>query len=195
MCTAQSAPLPVNARAIGITPHMHYIGKEMKVFAETPDDKTVPLIWIKDWDFNWQGQYQYRTPVELPKGTVIKLDAYYDNSAENSRNPSKPPKRVRWGEQTTDEMCLLGVQVVTENPADLRKIVAMRGNGLGAALVGGDGLEGAGLRRLFGGQRAIEGFPIPAQFKDRLGRFDKDNNGMLSKEEFDAMPDAVTRTY
>jgi hypothetical protein len=183
--------LPVNARATGITPHMHYVGKEMKVVAETADGKTVPLIWIKDWDFNWQGQYQYRTPVELPKGTVIKLDAYYDNSAENARNPSKPPKRVHWGEQTTDEMCLLGVQVVADNPADLRRIVAMRGNGLGAALVGGEQLEGAGLRRLMGGQRAAEGFPIPAQFKDRLGRFDKDNNGKLSKDELDAMPEAV----
>jgi hypothetical protein len=136
--TAQSAPLPADVQVIGITPHMHTIGKEMKVVAESPDGKTIPLIWIKDWDFNWQGQYQYRSPVALAKGSVIKLDAYYDNSAENPSNPSKPPRRVRWGEQTTDEMCLLGVQVVTENHSDLRKIMAMRGNRLGAALVGGD---------------------------------------------------------
>jgi hypothetical protein len=189
--TAQSALLPVNARVIGITSHMHCLGKEMKVVAETADGKTVPLIWIKDWDFNWQGQYQYRTPVELPKGTVIKLDAYYDNSAANARNPSKPPKRVHWGEQTTDEMCLLGVQVVTDNPTDLRKIVAMRGNGFGAALLGGDGPDGSGLRRLFGGQRAGGTVPIPDRFKDRLGRFDTDNDGKLSNEERDAMPDAL----
>jgi hypothetical protein len=42
-----------------------------------------------------------------------------------------------------------------------------------------------------GGQRAAEGFPIPAQFKDQLGHFDKDNNGKLSKDELDAMPEAV----
>ena len=116
----ESAPLPVDVQAIGIAPHMHYIGKEMKVVAQTPDGKTTPLIWIKDWDFNWQGQYQFNTPVKLAKGTVIKLDAYYDNSADNPSNPNKPPKRVRWGEQTTDEMCLLGVQVVTDNLADLQ---------------------------------------------------------------------------
>jgi hypothetical protein len=190
--TAQSAPLPVNARAIGITPHMHYIGKEMKVVAETTDGMTVPLIWIKDWDFNWQGQYQYKKPVELPKGTVIKLDAYYDNSADNSRNPSKPPKRVRWGEETTDEMCLLSVQVVTDDAADLRKIVAMRASGLGAALLRGNGLQQDGLRRLLGGQRrAGDGIPIPERLVDRLGAFDKDNNGMLSREELDAMPAAL----
>ena len=73
--SAQSAPLPVDVEAIGIAPHMHYIGKEMKVVAESPDGKTVPLIWIKDWNFNWQGQYQYQTPVKLAKGSVIKLEA------------------------------------------------------------------------------------------------------------------------
>ena len=192
--TAQSQPLPVDAEAIGITPHMHYIGKEMKVVAETSDGKTIPLIWIKDWDFNWQGQYQYRSPIKLAKGTVIKLDAYYDNSAENSRNPSSPPKRVGWGEQTTDEMCLLGVQVVANSTADLLKIVAMQGNGLGAALVGGVGADRPGNRPLMKGAgaragAATGGFLIPEAFKDRLSRFDKNNDGRLSAEEVEAMPE------
>jgi hypothetical protein len=181
--TAESAPLPVDASAIGISPHMHYIGKEMKVVAETPDGKTLPLIWIKDWDFNWQGQYQYRSPVKLAKGTVIKLDAYYDNSEDNPRNPSQPPKRVHWGEQTTDEMCLLGVQVVTEKTADLLKIVTMRGNGLGAILVGGPPAEGSRNRP------NADGFMIPEAFKDRLARFDKNDDGRLSLEEIEAMPE------
>jgi hypothetical protein len=192
--TAQSAPLPVDAEAIGISPHMHYIGKEMKVVAETSDGKTIPLIWIKDWDFNWQGQYQYRSPIKLPKGTVIKLDAYYDNSEANPRNPSQPPKRVHWGEQTTDEMCLLAVQIVTDKNADLLKILAMRGNGLGASLVGGaqpEGNDRPGMRLLQGrGNRPkAAGFPIPEAFKDRLAQFDKNNDGRLSAEEVEAMPE------
>jgi hypothetical protein len=197
---AQSPPLPVDAEAIGITPHMHYIGKEMKVVAETPDGESIPLIWIKDWDFNWQGQYQYKSPVKLVKGTVIKLDAYYDNSADNPRNPSQPPKAVHWGEQTTDEMCLLAVQVVTEKPADLLKIVAMQGNMLGSAIVGGLGggaRPGAGgrlgglMQRGAGGRMGAggDGFPIPEAFKDQLSRFDKNNDGKLSSEEIDAMPE------
>ena len=63
---AQSDRLPVDVEAIGIAPHMHYIGKEMKVVAESPDGK-VPLIWIKDWDFNWQGQYQFSRRSRLSK--------------------------------------------------------------------------------------------------------------------------------
>ncbi|WP_435010755.1 ascorbate-dependent monooxygenase [Tundrisphaera lichenicola] len=184
--TAQSAPLPVDAQAIGITPHMHNVGREMKVVAESPDGTTIPLIWIKDWDFNWQGQYQYRSPVKLTKGTVIKLDAYYDNSSENPRNPNTPPKRVTWGEQTTDEMCLVGVQVVTEKPGDLLKIVAMRGNGLGSALVGGLGRGQAGKG---GVGSPAGGFAIPERFQDRLGRFDTNGDGRISSEEVDAMPE------
>lgn len=189
--TAQSPPLPVDVRAIGITPHMHSIGKEMKVVAETSDGQTIPLIWIKDWDFNWQGQYQYRSPVKLPKGTVIKLDAYYDNSTDNSRNPSSPPKRVRWGEQTTDEMCLLGVQVVADSSADLVKIVAMNGR----ALFGGVGANGNArpeIRSMLPGANAgpnADGFLIPKSFKERLGRFDKNDDGRISDEEVEAMPE------
>jgi hypothetical protein len=190
--SAQSAPLPVDVEAIGIAPHMHYIGKEMKVVAESPDGKTVPLIWIKDWNFNWQGQYQYQTPIKLAKGSVIKLEAFYDNSRENPSNPSKPPRRVHWGEQTTDEMCLLAVQVVTENLADLRKIAVMRGNRLGSALVGGVDAGDEASQRLRAAalvRFATEGFPIPDRFKDTLTRFDLNGDCKLSSQEIQAIPE------
>ena len=38
------------------------LGCEMKVTAFTPDGKQVPMIWICDWDFNWQGSHQYQKP-------------------------------------------------------------------------------------------------------------------------------------
>src|SRR5262249_37645882 len=183
-----------DVRVIGITPHMHYIGKEMKVVAQSPDGKTIPLIWIKDWDFNWQGQYQFKSPVDLPKGTVIKLDAYYDNSEDNPANPSKPPRRVHWGEQTTDEMCLLGVQVVTDNLADLRKVVAMRGNRLGAMLTGGViAGDRAAKVATTGAGSDFPPVPIPERFKDALGRYDKDSDGRLSGKEIDAMPEGLAQ--
>ncbi|HTA42826.1 MAG TPA: hypothetical protein VK789_10280 [Bryobacteraceae bacterium] len=115
----ESAVLPEDVELIGITPHAHLLCKDMKVDAHLPDGNTVPLIWIKDWDFNWQGQYRYAGPVPLPKGTRIEMRYTYDNSAANPHNPSNPPKRVIFGEQTTNEMAVLFLQAVLPRPEDV----------------------------------------------------------------------------
>jgi hypothetical protein len=101
-----SRTLPADASLIGITPHAHYLCKDMKVNAYLPDGSVKPLIWIKNWDFNWQSAYTYAEPVQLPKGTRVELEYTYDNSETNPRNPAHPPVRVHYGEQTTDEMGL-----------------------------------------------------------------------------------------
>ena len=78
-----SVTLPTDVVALGVAPHMHLLGREMKITATLPDGKIQPLVWIKDWDFNWQDQYAFAKPLSLPKGTVLDLEAIYDNSAEN----------------------------------------------------------------------------------------------------------------
>lgn len=92
--------------------HAHYLGKEFKATAVLPDGAEKPLLWIKDWDFNWQDRYYYKEPVLLPKGTRIDVTIVYDNSAENPHNPCTPPQRVQWGLQSTDEMGGVRFQVV-----------------------------------------------------------------------------------
>ena len=67
----------------------------MKATATLPDGSTRSLLWIKDWDFNWQDGYVYKQPFTLPKGTRIDVTITYDNSAENPRNPISPPRRAR----------------------------------------------------------------------------------------------------
>ncbi len=109
---------PIDLEVIAISPHMHLLGRDMKVTATLPDGHVKSMIWIKDWDFNWQGQYQYQSPMSLPKGSKIELQATYDNSSQNPKNPNSPPQTVHWGENTTDEMCLAFIQVETRNPAD-----------------------------------------------------------------------------
>ena len=89
---------------IAIHPHMHMLGREMKVWARMKDESVTPLIHIADWDFNWQGFYWFRKPVALPAASWIELTAAWDNSAGNPRNPNKPPRDVSWGERTVDEM-------------------------------------------------------------------------------------------
>jgi Copper type II ascorbate-dependent monooxygenase, C-terminal domain len=107
--------VPVPVHVIGIFPHMHLLGRKMRVEADLPTGETSCLIDIEDWDFNWQGLYQYATPVALPAGTRPTVTAIYDNSASNPRNPNDPPKPVSWGEATTDEMCIAFLAITFDN--------------------------------------------------------------------------------
>ena len=115
----RSFTLPAAVRVISVMPHAHYLGKTVEGFATLPDQSRRWLIRIPDWDFNWQGQYRYAEPLLLPKGATITMKISYDNSADNPRNPHRPPQRVVYGPQSTDEMGELWLQVIPENPADL----------------------------------------------------------------------------
>jgi Flp pilus assembly protein TadD len=113
-----SYTLPVAVKALSIYPHAHYLGREMTVVAEMPDGSTEPLLRISDWDFNWQDEYEYIDPVDLPKGARLVMRFVYDNSGGNPRNPSSPPRRVRSGPEGGDEMGELLVQFLAANAAD-----------------------------------------------------------------------------
>ncbi len=113
-----SRVLPADVNLVGITPHAHYLCRDMKVDAYLPDGTVKPLIWISDWDFNWQGSYRYKQPVSLPKGTRIEMVYTYDNSAANPRNPAHPPVRVTYGEETTNEMGLVFLSLAFPTPAE-----------------------------------------------------------------------------
>jgi len=114
--------VPVDVDAIGIIPHAHYICKEMKGIARLPDGSTRWLIWIRDWDFNWQEHYRYRRPVHLPAGTKLEMEFTYDNSTANARNPNHPPQRVRYGSDSSDEMAGLHVQVFASRESDVDEL-------------------------------------------------------------------------
>lgn len=117
-----SLTLPVDVEAFGVFAHAHYIAKEMKASATLPDGSIQPLIWIQNWDFNWQDVYTFKNLVALPKGTRIDVRVTYDNSANNPRNPTNPPKAVLWGEQTTDEMASISIPMVTVRKEDERAL-------------------------------------------------------------------------
>jgi peroxiredoxin len=116
--------LPVATTLLDLTPHMHLLGREMRVWSKAPDGSTRPLLWIKDWDFNWQGQYAFAKPVSLPKGTQLIVDAWFDNSSGNPLNPNSPPKTVRWGNDSTDEMLLCHFQCTCDRVEQLKELMA-----------------------------------------------------------------------
>lgn len=102
----QKAPVPQAITVLAITPHMHLLGKEMKVEAQLPGGEKQLLVDVPNWDFNWQTTYWFKQPPSIPRGSGLRLTARFDNSSTNPNNPSSPPREVTYGEETTNEMCL-----------------------------------------------------------------------------------------
>jgi Flp pilus assembly protein TadD len=115
----QSWTLPSDVEVLRVLPHAHYLGRKLEGFATLPDGSQRWLIRIPEWDFNWQGDYTYRQPIALPRGTTIAMRYGYDNSTNNARNPHQPPRRVRYGINSDDEMAELWFQVVPRQSNDL----------------------------------------------------------------------------
>lgn len=90
-------------RMQSLTPHMHLRGKDMKVWAEFPDGTVKDLLWVPNYDFDWQTSYRFKEPLALPAGTKIHAKAHFDNSENNPYNPD-PTAEVRWGLPTYAEM-------------------------------------------------------------------------------------------
>jgi len=119
---SDSYKLPVDVEVEAVQPHAHYRARDVRGFATLPDGSVRSLIAIADWDFRWQHVYRFVTPVKLPKGTTIAMRYTYDNSADNPRNPQRPPARARWGQRSSDEMGDLWVQVLTQTDRDLEAL-------------------------------------------------------------------------
>jgi Flp pilus assembly protein TadD/mono/diheme cytochrome c family protein len=114
---------PQDLSVLAVYPHAHYLGKLLEGYATLPDGSRKWLVRIPDWDLSWQGVFHYKQPVFLPRGTVISMRYHYDNSAENVRNPNRPPKRVRGGSEANDEMGNLWLQVLPAGEGDQRAIL------------------------------------------------------------------------
>ena len=119
---SDSFVIPIDVRAFAVGAHAHYLGKEFTLKATLPDGSVKTLLAIGDWDFSWQERYRYKEFVSLPKGTRLEATVSYDNSAANKRNPSRPPVRVYWGEESNDEMGSIGLQVVAANRGELPQL-------------------------------------------------------------------------
>ena len=98
-----SGVMPRDAFLLSMFPHMHVRGSAFEYAIVQPDGKLLTLLRVKPYDFSWQVSYPLKTPRYLPKGTKLVWTGYFDNSANNPRNPD-PKAEVRWGEQSWEEM-------------------------------------------------------------------------------------------
>jgi mono/diheme cytochrome c family protein len=115
--------VPVDMDLITVGGHAHYVCTTMKAVAKLPDGNTMSLFYIPKWDFNWQSSYTYKEPVRLPRGAVIDVELTYDNSSANPANPFNPPRRIKWGPASTDEM---GSVIFGAVPARESELSALR---------------------------------------------------------------------
>ena len=102
-------------------PHFHLRGKAMLVEAILPDGRTQTVSYVKDFDFQWMTNYIYTddaAPV-FPKGTIIHVSAYYDNTKANKSNPD-PEQWVGYGDRTVDEMAHAWINIVYMSDDDYK---------------------------------------------------------------------------
>jgi hypothetical protein len=114
--------IPVAIDAVGVIPHAHFLCREMRGWAILPDGRKQWLLNLRDWDFNWQDQFQYAHPIRLPADSRIEMEFVYDNSAANPHNPNSPPQRVRNGPGTNDEMAGLHIQSIPVHMSELPEL-------------------------------------------------------------------------
>lgn len=100
-----SAPIRETVKLAAIRPHMHLRGKAFEVKAVFPDGTSRMVLRVPRYDFHWQPYYYLETPLLLPAGTRLECVAWFDNSANNPRNPDAK-ETVRWGEQSWEEMMI-----------------------------------------------------------------------------------------
>jgi len=121
-----SHTFPEDVRLLGLTPHMHYRGKDFLFTASLPDGTQQELLKVSRYDFNWQTGYEFEEPIRLPAGSRVDCVAHWDNSTDNPHNPD-PTKDVAWGLQSTDEMMIGFVDYVVEEGVSPKPVSAVLG--------------------------------------------------------------------
>jgi hypothetical protein len=120
------AEFGADAWLVQMMPHMHLRGKDMTYRLTYPDGRTQVVLSVPKYDFNWQLVYQPLTPIFMPKGTKIRIDAHFDNSTANKFNPN-PNNTVYAGRMTWEEMMSPFFGVVVDSKTDPRSVLKLRG--------------------------------------------------------------------
>ena len=120
-------PLQRAGRIESFQPHMQLRGTAMSMEAILPTGRRQLLSHVGDFNFNWHNSYVYTDEAAplLPKGTLIKVTAWYDNTAANRSNPD-PNVWVGSGSRTADEMGHAWVNVTYFDDEDYEAEVAKR---------------------------------------------------------------------
>ena len=99
----------------------------MSMEALLPNGRRQMLSHVDQYQFDWHNNYVYTDDVAplLPKGTLLRVTAWHDNTSANRDNPD-PTQWVGWGDRTVDEMAHAWVNITYMSDEDLEAEVAKR---------------------------------------------------------------------
>ncbi len=152
--------LPKKGELLGFAPHMHYRGKSFRVTSRSGESENI-MLDVPNYDFNWQHTYKLKEPIPLESLDEINFTATFDNSADNPANPD-PDQTVYWGDQTYEEMAVAFFEIAETRIEPENFEVTTPAQVLFSA----------------NEQKKCEQF-----VDDFFARFDKNNDGLVSKKE------------
>ena len=116
-------PMQYGGTIIEVGGHMHTMGSRFSLTLNPGTDAERAIFEIPEWDFNWQGRYQYETPVRVTEGDVIRISCTWNKGTGAAQ------RYTVWGEGTQDEMCLSSMTVLPDDPQAVpaRRLDLLRG--------------------------------------------------------------------
>ncbi len=201
---------PADAQIYAAQVHAHYRGYASKLTAVYPDGKEEVLLNMPHYDFNWQRDYIFKDLIEIPAGTKLVADYWYDNSANNkalqgetTKALTNPAKKIFWGDQSFQEMLFTAVQFrwkdeTAANPREDLQAALQQTQLLTMADDNRDGkLQEAELRvDMEEGVANVtsDGIaPMHQQFKANFAAIDADKDGGLSMQELGVAMEQMQR--
>ena len=171
---------PNDAILFGAFPHSHYRGDSANMSILYPDGREELLLALPKYNFNWQREYTFATPLKVPAGSKIITRYTFDNSTRNPANPD-PNRTVPWGDQSFDEMMYTSLRYrwVDETSSHLlpQYDAALHANQMMGVI--DDNMDGKiQLAELKGAEAAV--------FRTNFAQIDQDHDGVISRSELAA---------
>ena len=103
-------PMRFAGTIVEVGGHMHTMGDRFSLTLNPNTSDEQVLLEIPDWDFNWQGRYQYEAPIPVAEGDMVRISCTWNKGTGVAQ------RYTVWGEGTQDEMCLSSLTVLPDDP-------------------------------------------------------------------------------